>query len=166
MIDWKDSKNIKKLQELVERGLTAEQIGNKLGTTKNSVIGKCRRLGFTLTGSSKRIRRHLTVKPKRLKQRLHSKSTVEEPSIKVKARKFLKVRSKMNDNDKVAKHNKKVEEDQVRFDKLMEDLNALIESGIFFKLSAERQAEMRLRMMEIAEAFSEELKHRKERLEE
>ncbi len=105
MVNWKDDKNINKLKELVERGLSAGHIGDIFGCTKNAIIGKCSRLGFMLAGSrclhaNRRPRRHLVTKPKRLKKRLFLKPTTEEPTIKVKARKFLKVKSKMSDTDK------------------------------------------------------------------
>ena len=97
-----DETLINKLKELADRGLSATQIGEIFGTTKNAIIGKCHRLGLTLSGSSgpRRKRRHLIVKPKKLKKRLYLKPSTNEPSIKIKARKFLKVRSTMSNSDK------------------------------------------------------------------
>lgn len=97
-----DERLINKLKELVDRDLSATQIGEIFGSTKNAIIGKCSRLGFTLHGStgSARKRRHLIKQPKKLKKRLHLKPLNKESSIKVKARKFLKAKSKMSNGDK------------------------------------------------------------------
>ena len=43
-----NKKNIDKLEALVADKKTARQIGDVLNTSKNSIIGKCRRMGFKL----------------------------------------------------------------------------------------------------------------------
>lgn len=68
---WTDEA-IAEMRCLAESGLTTRQIADRLGTTKNSVIGKMRRIGIPLarkpgggTGGSKaRRKRRVRVQPK------------------------------------------------------------------------------------------------------
>lgn len=53
--DWTDA-NITKLKELAARSLTARAIGEQLGTSRNSIIGKCGRLGIPLQSRIKSVR--------------------------------------------------------------------------------------------------------------
>lgn len=45
--DWPEDE-VNKLKELALRNLTARDIGNMMGRTRNSIIGKCRRMGIPL----------------------------------------------------------------------------------------------------------------------
>jgi hypothetical protein len=47
-VDWKIRSNRELLKGLVEAGLTSQQIGNKMGCTRNAIIGACARLGYGL----------------------------------------------------------------------------------------------------------------------
>jgi len=98
-----DNTKIDKLKHLVERSVTAKDIAIELGVTKNSIIGKCNRLGLKLPDTHNRYRRKLKPKFKR-KKRLYLKPvsvpSTKKSSIKVKTRKFLKLRNKMSIRDK------------------------------------------------------------------
>jgi len=49
---WSNSKSLA-LKKLVTEGLTASEIGNVLGCTRNAIIGKCARIGLTLLGNGR-----------------------------------------------------------------------------------------------------------------
>lgn len=51
-MNWTDIE-VAKLKGFVAQGLTGHQIARELGTTRNAIIGKCRRLGLSL-GEPKR----------------------------------------------------------------------------------------------------------------
>ncbi len=59
---WTDDR-VAELHKHVAAGLTAEQTGYRLGCTRNSVIGKCTRLGLRLNGGKVRTTRD-TGKPR------------------------------------------------------------------------------------------------------
>lgn len=50
MFEWNDDL-VEKLKELWKKGISAKKIGDSLGTTKGSVIGKVHRLGLEQRGA-------------------------------------------------------------------------------------------------------------------
>ena len=53
---WTDAR-VETLRTLVTERLSAGQIGDRLGTTRNAIIGKCKRLGLALPNATPGIRK-------------------------------------------------------------------------------------------------------------
>lgn len=73
MMKW-DEARIRQLKSLVDEGLNGSEIGDLMGVSRNSIIGKCHRLRFVLRGNEKRQRSYeQTRKPARRRPQIRPK---------------------------------------------------------------------------------------------
>jgi len=78
-VEWTEER-IEELSKLWAEGLSAAEIGKRLGITKNAVVGKVHRLGLPKRGSP--IKRSATPKPRPKRKEVKGGGTVTLQSLK------------------------------------------------------------------------------------
>jgi len=78
MVAWTDE-IVTEIRHLAAQGLSASNIGNELGITRNAVIGKMRRLKIPLLGDSQGGRRAGDQRPRRKRATLKVPVSEAEP---------------------------------------------------------------------------------------
>lgn len=77
------SEKVQEIRELASEGLSARQIGDKVGRTRNSIIGKLRRMGIPLLNSKGPMprRRSTMIKPKNTVNALKRQRNRRPPTV-------------------------------------------------------------------------------------
>lgn len=78
MVKIWDNDNLKKLKNLVEKGLSTSDIGRKLGFSKNAIVGKLNRLGWNKKAQEENKNAEMKIKQVRKASKMTIKSEVKD----------------------------------------------------------------------------------------
>lgn len=103
--------SISKLKKLWDKGISTSEIGNKLGFSKNAVVGKAHRLGLKSRSNTviKKIKRKKTVPPKTKAAITKTEKVAATPKTTEKASKtasapITPIKAKAKSSSKKSKH--------------------------------------------------------------